>query len=121
MTAGREPWIGLKEAIAEVLTSWLNREDSPIRLLEENWRDIVGIEAAKRTAPLSLRRNVLMIASDSSVWASELSRFRAPAIIEAVNKLFGEHRVAQIRVVARRLLPTFNPSGDMHDDRSSKI
>lgn len=121
MTAGQEPWIGLREAIAGVLTSWLEREDSPIRLVQENWRDIVGIEAAKRAAPLSLRRKVLIVATDSSVWASELSRFRATAILEAVNKLFGENRVTELRVVTRRFLPTVGSSGDMHDDRSSEI
>lgn len=121
MTSGREPWIGLKEAIAGVLTSWLDREDSPIRLVQENWRDLVGSQAAERTAPLYLRRNVLVVASDSSVWASELSRFRAAAILESVNNLFGETRVTQLRVVTRRFLPRFNSPGDMHDDRSCNL
>lgn len=121
MTPCREPWVGLGEAIKGVLTSWLERENSPLRLLWENWRDIVGKDAAPHTAPLNLRLKVLMIATDSSVWASELSRFRAPAIIEAVNKLLGEARVTQLRVVTRRFLPKFNPSGDLHDDRSSEI
>lgn len=121
MTARREPWVGLGEVIPAVLASWKDRADSPLEVIRANWGTVIGMPAATHTAPLAFRGNVLVVAADSSVWASEVSGFQTRAIIESLNKLLGDLVVKDLRVVSRRFSRGANSSGELHDERSSEI
>lgn len=121
MTARREPWVGLGEVIPAVLASWKDRADSPLEVIRANWGAVIGMPAATHTAPLSLRGNVLVVAADSSVWASEVSGFQRRAIVESLSKLLGNSVVKDLRVVSRRFSRSANSSGELHDERSGEI
>jgi predicted nucleic acid-binding Zn ribbon protein len=121
VTARREPWVRLGQVIPEVLAFWKDRADSPLQLIRANWDTIMGMPAAAHTTPLSLRGKLLVMAADSSVWASEVSGFQRRAIIESLNKVLGEAIVTDLQVVSRRLSREANSSGELHDKRSDKI
>lgn len=57
------------------------------RQLLECWQAVVSPETAKKTRPLYIKRQVLFVATSSSVWAQELSLKRYALLKQLNNRL----------------------------------
>jgi len=55
--------------------------------LQEAWIQAVGEPAASHTKPIGVKRNVLTVKADSSVWVQELGTMRRAEIITALGTL----------------------------------
>ena len=76
--------------------------DSPLRpgLTRQealsSWAEIVGAEIARHSEAVALEDGVLLVRTEGSVWAQELSLLK-PRIQESLNARLGEDSVKEIR------------------------
>lgn len=66
--------------------------------LFSTWEDVVGVEIAQRTTPISLLDGVLVIQSSSTAWATQL-RLVSPQILIEIQKSAPGALVESITVV----------------------
>ena len=65
----------------EEQTKW---REQPFQCLLKLWPEVVGVAVAAHTQPLTIRRDVLRVATPSAVWAQELT-FGRQHILEKLN------------------------------------
>ena len=61
------------------------------------WEQIVGPEVAGRCRPVSLKKGVLKLRTESPGWAGQL-RYLQPQVLKAVNARFKEPLVKKLEV-----------------------
>jgi predicted nucleic acid-binding Zn ribbon protein len=73
--------------------------DAPLRVVRiaERWVEAVGPEIARHCQPTGLRGGTLEAAVDSSAWCQEL-RLRAPEILAALRRVFGDEAPVELRL-----------------------
>lgn len=64
--------------------------------VEEMWQEVVGPEAARHAKPVGLRGSVLLVHTETGLWAQELSAQREMFIHE-INRRLGAAAVSDIR------------------------
>lgn len=64
--------------------------------IKMDWKELVGEEVAKHTAPTFLKNGKLFVNVDSSTWAYELSNHLKDLILRKINKDMGEEVVTDI-------------------------
>ncbi len=68
--------------------------------ITENWKDIVGVQIAKISSPVSFKKKVLCIQVSHSVWFRELSTTAYKTmIIKKINELYGKNHCKEIQLV----------------------
>ena len=67
-----------------------SRED-----VNERWKALVGVSAARHTRPASLRKGVLTVFVDSSGWMQEVN-MRKRKILKQLKSAFGKDRISGI-------------------------
>ncbi len=60
------------------------------------WNSLVDPVLAAHAQPVGLRRGTLFVAVDSSVWLSEIVRYRRKEILDRLQNCFGRELVARI-------------------------
>jgi len=60
------------------------------------WNRIVDAEVAAHARPAGLRNGTLFVTVDSSVWLSELVRYRQRELLERLQHCFGRQLVAKL-------------------------
>ena len=60
------------------------------------WKDIVGVDIARRTKPECIERGTLIVRVCDSAWAQELS-FRKEMLIEKMSEHLPEAEISDIR------------------------
>ncbi|HEO63967.1 MAG TPA: DUF721 domain-containing protein [Candidatus Omnitrophica bacterium] len=70
----------------------LNRED-----IFEIWKKAAGSRAAKHTKPTNIRKGVLIVNVDSSVWIYQL-RLKKEKILQKLNGHFNKDMIKDIRL-----------------------
>jgi predicted nucleic acid-binding Zn ribbon protein len=77
------------QTLGTVLNTWekgQQRQHSyQLRVILQNWSDIVGIVVAKHTKPLFLQNDILRVATSSSAWAQNLA-FERQQIVAKLNQ-----------------------------------
>lgn len=63
--------------------------------IADHWEEAVGAEVARHSRPISIRREVLEVAVDSSVWCQQL-QLRVPEILAALRAAVGEDAPEQV-------------------------
>jgi len=72
-----------------------------VKMILNNWNEIIGEPLASRTKPLALKGGVLYVLCEDGVWASEL-RFFIPDIVKKIKIRVGDIRsVDTIKIVRR--------------------
>lgn len=66
------------------------RSRQVFQLLRQSWVEVVGAMVAEQTRPITLQRQVLMVATSSAAWAQTLA-FERSRLIEKLN-----HRLADV-------------------------
>lgn len=87
------------QPIAELVRSVFGQiEKGKIFSREEvtgRWKEIVGTAALKHTSPITLRKGVLTVAVDSSVWMQEM-RMRHRKCLKALQSTFGKDKISKL-------------------------
>jgi predicted nucleic acid-binding Zn ribbon protein len=68
----------------------LSKED-----VEERWKEIAGVGAAKHTRPVTLRKEVLTVFVDSSTWMQEMS-LNKRKLLKQLKRAFGKDKISGI-------------------------
>ncbi len=66
--------------------------------LAEKWSDIVGVQLAKKTAPLMIKKKVLLIRTINSGWSHQLTLLK-PVILERLKS--AEYVVEDLRFICK--------------------
>lgn len=61
------------------------------------WRGIVGERASSHSRPVSIKRKVLTIETDSSTWFYALN-LKKGSILKDIKRELGEHKITDIRL-----------------------
>ena len=84
------------------------------------WSDLVGSDVASRCSPVSLRKGVLEVTTDSPGWAAQL-RYLGPKVLAAVNDAAGatiaKRLEISIRSGGRKAEPSADTSSRKTNDR----
>jgi predicted nucleic acid-binding Zn ribbon protein len=87
--------------IGDVLEGLLKKLGLQKKLQEarmvQDWPRIVGDKIARHSRPVAMKRKVLYVNVDSSVWLAELNNFFKGKILDKVNEELGEKRIRDIR------------------------
>jgi predicted nucleic acid-binding Zn ribbon protein len=73
--------------------------DTVLASVQRVWPQTVGAVIAAEASPTRERAGVVTVACSASVWAQELD-LMGPTIVERLNAVLGEARVARLRCVA---------------------
>jgi predicted nucleic acid-binding Zn ribbon protein len=60
------------------------------------WKKLVGDAGAKHTRPITLRKGVLNVLVDSSVWMQEVN-MRKRGLLKGLKSMFGKDKISQIQ------------------------
>jgi predicted nucleic acid-binding Zn ribbon protein len=73
--------------------------DAALRVVRiaERWEEIAGPEIARHCQPTAFQGRTLEATVDSSAWCQEL-RLRAPQILAALRRAFGDDAPEELRV-----------------------
>jgi len=74
--------------VPKVLTDLGLRESALALRAAECWEQAVGPEIARHSEPTALRRGVLEVSVDASVWCQQL-QMRRPELLEALREVLG--------------------------------
>ena len=64
--------------------------------IEAGWKKAAGESAFKHSRPMSLRKKILAVYVDSSVWLEELT-IKKRFILKALKKQLGRDKISEIR------------------------
>ncbi|MEM7554267.1 MAG: DciA family protein [Cyanobacteria bacterium P01_A01_bin.84] len=95
--------------ILDIVQIYKKCQETPFLRLFSCWEEIVGSAIATHTQPLSIQRNVLWVATSSSVWSQNLT-FKRRDLLNKLNK-FLTLDLDDIR---------FSTSGWQHEKNSSQ-
>jgi predicted nucleic acid-binding Zn ribbon protein len=73
----------------------LDRRRSEIEILKV-WNHLLDPNIVAHAQPTGLRNGTLFVAVDSSVWLSEIVRYRRKEILERLRHTFGREMIARI-------------------------
>jgi predicted nucleic acid-binding Zn ribbon protein len=93
-------------AIRELLASRGWEERAAVGGVFGRWPQIVGPELAEHTAPQTFEDGVLVIAADSTSWATQV-RLLASTLVRRLNEDLGHGTVLRVKVVG----PSSGPRG----------
>ncbi len=92
--------------IADVLSGIVKsvRRESHTELdrIRDTWNRVVDSVISDNTRPAALKNDILLVHVASSTLTHQL-RFLTPAIIEQINRVMGEGRIAQIKYKIGRI------------------
>lgn len=77
------------ELLARVLEDLGGGETARALRIAERWEEVLGADVAAHSRPVALRRGVLEVAVDSSVWCQQL-KLRSPEILAALRAAAGD-------------------------------
>ncbi len=61
-----------------------------------HWKDIVGVDIAKKSKPVKLYDNVLYVKAASPIWANELNLL-SRQILKKINDFIGEELIVNLK------------------------
>jgi predicted nucleic acid-binding Zn ribbon protein len=95
-TAARSP----ARTVGELVPELIRKLGIPKRRAEAElvkaWNSLVDPTVTAHAQPSGLRNGTLFVKVDSSVWLSEIVRYRRPEILERLQHCFGRELVSRI-------------------------
>ncbi len=83
------------EVLKNVFTGFENQKNVSRETIDDGWRSLVGEPGCKHSKPVSIRKTVLTVQVDSSVWMQELS-MQKRRILKGLKKTLGKDRISEI-------------------------
>ena len=87
----------LGAAIGKLLSEQGWKEQAAVGSVFSNWQEIVGSDLAAHTRPDGLAEGELVIAADSTAWATQV-RLLASMLVRRLNAELGEGTVKRVKV-----------------------
>jgi predicted nucleic acid-binding Zn ribbon protein len=87
----------LGSAMAGLLSDQGWKEQAAVGSVFSNWQEIVGSDLAAHTRPEGLTQGELVIAADSTAWATQV-RLLASMLVRRLNAELGEGTVKRVKV-----------------------
>ena len=87
----------LSTAIGKLLSDQGWKEQAAVGSVFSNWEDFVGSDLAAHTRPDGLTEGELVIAADSTAWATQV-RLLASMLVRRLNAELGEGTVKRVKV-----------------------
>ena len=88
------------ENLRFILNSYILKREINLKLKKfgifNHWSDIVGSDVAKRTKPIKISKDTLIIKVANSVWANELS-LMSRQILKKINDFVGEEVIKDLK------------------------
>ena len=85
------------EIVKSILGQFGNEQCEVHMKIASAWNSAVGVEVSQHTKPVEMKKGLLMVHVDSSVWFNELSRYYKGAIIEKLNAVIGNKKIKDIK------------------------
>jgi len=87
-------------SIGELLPALVQKLGLPQRRIEAEvfkaWQSLIDPNLAAHARPTGLRKGTLFVTVDSSVWHSEIVRYRRREILDRLQSCFGREMIAKI-------------------------
>jgi predicted nucleic acid-binding Zn ribbon protein len=90
--AGQNPARSLADIAQRVLKKELQLDAQVVKA----WNDLIDPTLVAHAQPVGLRKGTLFVNVDSSVWLSEIVRYRRREILERLQHSFGRELIAKI-------------------------
>ncbi|WP_420639429.1 DciA family protein [Candidatus Poriferisocius sp.] len=91
----------LREALDQLADRLRTPSASVLRMVFDNWDELVGSVIAQETTPVRLVDGELVVAVDDPAWATEM-RFFGAELMERINAVAGKEAVTTVTVRVRR-------------------
>ena len=85
----------ISDIVKNVFSQLENEKNLSKEDIEDSWKELVGEAGLKHSKPITLRKGVLAVAVDSSVWLQEMS-MRKRKILKQLKSIFGKDRISEI-------------------------
>jgi predicted nucleic acid-binding Zn ribbon protein len=93
--------VTLHESLVELTSELRVAGPDAMRIVSEQWRELVGRELAPHVRLGSLRNGALTLEVDDQVWATPL-RYLESGIVETLAKRLGPGVVSSVRIAVRK-------------------
>jgi predicted nucleic acid-binding Zn ribbon protein len=93
--------VPLHDSLVELTRQLRVAGPDAMRIIEEQWRNVVGSELAPHVRLGSLRNTTLSLEVDDPVWATPL-RYLESAIVDTLAEQLGGGVVTAVKIVVRR-------------------
>jgi len=94
----RDPQL-LASSVERLLAERGWQTDVAVGAVMGRWADIVGVEVAAHSAPVSFDRGALVVQADTTAWATQL-RLLAASIVRRLDDEVGPGTVTSVKVLA---------------------
>lgn len=84
------------EVLKSVFTELERGKNSSQEEIEGLWKSLVGEPGFRHSRPASLRKNILTVKVDSSVWMQELT-IRKRQLLKGLKRALGKDKISQIQ------------------------
>ena len=85
----------ISEILKKVFSGFEDKKELTREDMEECWKTLVGEPASKHSKPVLVRKSILTVQVDSSVWMQELS-MRKRQFLKGLKKTLGKDRISEI-------------------------
>ena len=85
----------IRDVLQDVFSRLESEKDLSQEAIESSWKGLAGAGGHGHSKPMSLRKGVLTVFVDSSVWMQELS-LRKRALVKGLKRRFGKDRISEI-------------------------
>jgi len=86
----------MERVIAQVLTSANVEQKRGETEIVKVWNHLLDPQLTAHAQPSALRQGTLFVSVDSSVWLSEIVRYRRKEILERLQHSFGSARIQRV-------------------------
>ncbi len=87
--------VPISEIVKSVFERLENEKTFSKEDIESQWKTLFGIQTAKHTRPVALRKGILTVFVDSSGWMQEMS-IQKRKILKQLKRQFGKDRISGI-------------------------
>ncbi len=88
----------IQEVLARLQRELQMPDVSGLAALGDSWSEIVGVQLAQHTTPLSVHDGLLTVGVDDKVWMTQL-RYLETQLVEACSRFVGAGSVTKVHMV----------------------
>ena len=111
----------VEKTVLKMIGSQANQNQYSLFKMKACWKEIIGNNNAKHCGPVKLKRRILTLQVDSSVWANQFLYYKNQ-FIQQINTFIGTDYVKDIKFTqGKNFKKGFRNKGETTDIRESKL
>ena len=95
MTTEKNTTASISDVLKSFFTDFEKKKEITKESIEDEWKLLVGEPAARHSRPVLVRKAILTVQVDSSVWMQELS-MKKRQLLKGLKKTLGKDRICEI-------------------------